>query len=121
MKTRIIDVAPRPTGYNTILLDVDEQGIALCTFNRPAVHNALNLDMVRESLEEGLGIAFEGPKGAHFFRSTLVQTLYYGLFSAWVLWCRHTPDPEERKGFSAARKPGWSRLPILSWGSQTTN
>ncbi|MEE8302410.1 MAG: enoyl-CoA hydratase/isomerase family protein, partial [Candidatus Tectomicrobia bacterium] len=48
MKTRIIDVAPRPTGYSTILLDVDEQGIALCTFNRPAVHNALNLDMVRD-------------------------------------------------------------------------
>ncbi len=37
--------------------------------------------MVRESLEEGLGITFEGPKGEHFFRSALVQTLYYGLFS----------------------------------------
>ena len=48
MKTRIIDVASRPTGYRTILLDVDEQGIALCTFNRPEVHNALNLDMVRD-------------------------------------------------------------------------
>ncbi|WP_428485270.1 type ISP restriction/modification enzyme [Rhodopila sp.] len=27
---------------------------------------------------------FEGPKGEHLFRSTLVQTLFYGLFSAWV-------------------------------------
>ncbi len=31
---------------------------------------------------------FEGEKGDHFFRSTLVQTLFYGVFSAWVLWAR---------------------------------
>ena len=34
---------------------------------------------------------FEGEKGAAFFRSTLVQTLFYGIFSAWVLWARQTP------------------------------
>ena len=28
-----------------------------------------------------------------FFRSTLVQTLFYGVFSAWVLWSRQTPAP----------------------------
>ncbi|OYV70796.1 MAG: DNA methyltransferase, partial [Deltaproteobacteria bacterium 21-66-5] len=27
----------------------------------------------------------------HFFRSTLVQTLFYGVFSAWVLWHRDNP------------------------------
>ena len=31
---------------------------------------------------------FEGEKGARFFHSTLVQTLFYGIFSAWVLWAR---------------------------------
>ncbi|WP_457653084.1 enoyl-CoA hydratase/isomerase family protein [Rhodocaloribacter sp.] len=31
-----------------MLLDVDEQGIAVCTFNRPEVRNALNVDMVRD-------------------------------------------------------------------------
>ena len=31
---------------------------------------------------------FEGDDGDHFFRSTLVQTLFYGVFSAWVLWAR---------------------------------
>ena len=36
---------------------------------------------------------FEGDKGAAFFRSTLVQTLFYGVFSAWVLWARQTPPP----------------------------
>ncbi|MGH7056721.1 MAG: N-6 DNA methylase, partial [Acetobacteraceae bacterium] len=39
---------------------------------------------LRASLQEALGLAFEGPKGEHLFRSTLVQTLFYGLFSAWV-------------------------------------
>ena len=36
---------------------------------------------------------FEGDKGTAFFRSTLVQTLFYGVFSAWVLWARQTSAP----------------------------
>ena len=46
------------------------------------------LSAVRTALEEALGVRFEGEKGARFFRSTLVQTLFYGIFSAWVLWAR---------------------------------
>lgn len=46
------------------------------------------LKSLRESLEASLGITFEGERGEHFFRSTLVQTLFYGVFSAWVLWSR---------------------------------
>lgn len=46
------------------------------------------LTTLRESLEASLGIRFEGARGDHFFRSTLVQTLFYGVFSAWVLWSR---------------------------------
>ena len=38
-------------------------------------------------------VRFEGDRGAAFFRSTLVQTLFYGVFSAWVLWARQTPPP----------------------------
>ena len=40
------------------------------------------LETIRKALEESLGIKFEGEKGQHFFRSTLVQTLFYGIFSA---------------------------------------
>ena len=47
------------------------------------------LQAVRAALEEALGVRFEGERGAHFFHSTLVQTLFYGVFSAWVLWARH--------------------------------
>lgn len=43
---------------------------------------------LRTALETALGIKFEGEKGEHFFRSTLVQTLFYGVFSAWVIWAR---------------------------------
>ncbi len=39
---------------------------------------------LRTALQEALGLTFEGAKGEHLFRSTLVQTLSYGLFSAWV-------------------------------------
>ena len=46
------------------------------------------LTAVRTALEQALGVTFEGRKGEHFFRSTLVQTLFYGIFSAWVLWSK---------------------------------
>ena len=55
------------------------------------------LATVRSALEEALGLRFQGEKGDHFFRSTLVQTLFYGVFSAWVLWCRqHAAKTPER-------------------------
>ena len=54
---------------------------------------ASSLNTVRSALEEALGVRFEGERGAAFFRSTLVQTLFYGVFSAWVLWSRQTPAP----------------------------
>ena len=58
-----------------------------------AAGDAPSLRAVRSALEEALGVRFEGDRGAAFFRSTLVQTLFYGVFSAWVLWARQTPAP----------------------------
>ena len=58
-----------------------------------AAGDAPSLEAVRAALEEALGVRFEGERGARFFRSTLVQTLFYGVFSAWVLWARQTPPP----------------------------
>ena len=55
--------------------------------------DASSLNAVRSALEEALGVRFEGERGAAFFRSTLVQTLFYGVFSAWVLWSRQSPAP----------------------------
>ena len=61
-----------------------------------AAGDAPSLSAVRTALEEALGVRFEGDRGAAFFRSTLVQTLFYGIFSAWVLWARQTPPPAGR-------------------------
>lgn len=49
------------------------------------------LQSLRDALEQALGLHFEGERGEHFFRSTLIQTLFYGVFSAWVLWARNRP------------------------------
>jgi len=57
----------------------------------PALH------AIRTALEEALGMRFEAEKGEHFFRSTLVQTLFYGVFSAWVLW--HKEHPARKNDF----------------------
>ncbi len=57
--------------------------------------DAPSLKDVRSALEEALGVRFKGERGAHFFHSTLVQTLFYGVFSAWVLWTRSKPPPGE--------------------------
>lgn len=46
------------------------------------------LERLRAELENALGLKFENDKGDHFFRSTLVQTLFYGVFAAWVVWSK---------------------------------
>ena len=64
------------------------------------------LDTLRAALEEALGLKFEGPsrpgKGEHFFRSTLVQTIFYGVFSAWVLWHKKHPPTDRKATFRLA-------------------
>jgi len=60
------------------------------------------LTAVRTALEEALGMKFEAEKGEHFFRSTLVQTLFYGAFSAWVLWHKENPQRKDEFGWKTA-------------------
>ena len=69
------------------------------------------LDTLRTALEEALGLKFEGEKGDHFFRSTLVQTIFYGVFSAWVLWTRKIPPLTAKPGFTGGRPPGLCTSP----------
>ena len=70
-----------------------------------------SLGVVRSALEEALGVRFEGEKGVRFFNSTLVQTLFYGVFSAWVLWARQRPPPTGKFNW---RESVWHlRAPVL--------
>ena len=58
-----------------------------------AAGDTSSLVAVRSALEGALGVQLRGERGDAFFRSTLVQTLFYGIFSGWVLWSRQTPAP----------------------------
>ena len=71
-----------------------------------AADDASALAVVRQALEDALGVRFEGEKGARFFRSTLVQTLFYGVFSAWVLWARAGAGSDDESPFSSSDGPG---------------
>ena len=77
-----------------------------------AAGEAPALAAVRSALEEALGVRFKGARGARFFRSTLVQTLFYGVFSAWVLWARQTPAPTG--GFDWRTAVWHLRAPVLA-------
>src|SRR5665648_466746 len=67
----------------------------------------------RKALEEALGMSFSGEKGEHFFRSTLVQTLFYGLFAAWVFWAEHHPPADVGARFRWREAAGYLHIPIL--------
>jgi len=54
------------------------------------------LKLLRDEMESALGLKFEGKKGSQFFQSSLVQTLFYGLFSSWVLWSKGHTSPSDR-------------------------
>jgi hypothetical protein len=57
------------------------------------------LAVIRTALEEALGMKFDTERGEHFFSSTLIQTLFYGMFSAWVLWSKSHPPIDKKARF----------------------
>ncbi|MDE2801430.1 MAG: N-6 DNA methylase, partial [Chloroflexota bacterium] len=70
-----------------------------------------SLASLRNALEEALGIQFKPELGPGFFRSTLVQTLFYGIFSAWVLWAQQHTSTSEKFDW---QKAVWHlRVPVL--------
>ncbi|MFM9997041.1 MAG: N-6 DNA methylase [Phycisphaerales bacterium] len=66
-------------------------------------HSIDDLKPLQDAFERALGLTFTDEQGMRFFRSSLVQTLFYGLFSAWMLW---------RAGLPKGRKP-----PAFDWRS----
>jgi hypothetical protein len=96
--------------------DPAEVAWVLACYAREARRSAEGVELpalaaLREALEEALGMRFHGSRGEHFFRSTLVQTLFYGVFSAWVLWSRGKPAAGERFDW---RLSGWYlRVPAI--------
>ncbi|MGA8030512.1 MAG: type ISP restriction/modification enzyme [Bryobacteraceae bacterium] len=80
---------------------------------RAATHPLAAFDGVKSALQESLGITFEGDKGEHFFLSTLIQTLFYGIFSAWILWRRSPQARAPQAVFNWRLSADYLRIPVL--------
>ena len=70
------------------------------------------LNPLRAALADALGLRFTDEQGEHFFHSSLVQTLFYGLFSAWVVWNR-AGAPGGPEGFRWREASDQLSLPVL--------
>jgi type I restriction-modification system DNA methylase subunit len=69
------------------------------------------LNDVKVALEESIGISFNEKKGDHFFKSTLIQTLFYGVFSSWVLFCKEKENENSEFNWRLA---GWYlKVPMI--------
>ena len=101
LKARFADYLGRAMTHNAPLASPQDLAAVLASYARDARARISETDLpalrgLRDALQNALGLAFEGDKGEHFFRSTLIQTLFYGIFSAWVIWARRhlrTPLP----------------------------
>lgn len=108
---RMVEFLRRVLLHLAPLKDPEDLAWFLASYAREAryrVEKAADLPALTElksSLEDALGMKFEGEKGEHFFRATLVQTLFYGVFSSWVLWARENPRANEHFDWRAA---GWT-------------
>ena len=116
---RFVDFLKRVMLHAAPLADPKDVAWFLASYARDALFRTENaslpaLENLRGALEQALGLKFEGPKGEHFFRSTLVQTLFYGVFASWVLWHRSGASGKFSRAASLGRScatspwcPGW--------------
>ncbi|MGH9771331.1 MAG: type ISP restriction/modification enzyme [Candidatus Acidiferrales bacterium] len=115
---RFVEYLQRVMRHAAQIASPEDVAWFLASYARDALASIQDVELsalaeVRKALEEALGLKFEGQKGEHFFRSSLVQTLFYGIFSAWVLWSRQNP-PTSRARFDW-RLTAWSlRVPMIS-------
>ena len=113
---RLIEYLARALAHRAALAEPKDLAWLLASYARDglsrveAASEAAPFESLRTALEEALGIRFEGERGKRFFQSTLVQTLFYGVFSAWVLWARSSPKEKHFDWHTAV----WHlRAPVL--------
>ncbi len=115
---QFIEYLKRVMLYAAPLAKPEDVAWFLASYARDAKSRIEKVDLpalatIRTALEEALGVKFEGKKGEHFFRSTLVQTLFYGIFSAWVLWSKQHM-PTNREAHFSWREASWSlHVPMI--------
>lgn len=126
---RLVEFLVRTLSHRATIADPRDLAVLFASHARDALArveeagDVRSLKELRTALEKALGIHFKGEKGGRFFRSALVQTLFYGLFSAWVLWARPRrtgttdgplfEDKPDRSGFSWHREVRSLQVPVL--------
>jgi hypothetical protein len=115
---RLLDFIRRVMLHGAPLTNPEDLAWFLASYAREArarVEEAASLpalDGFKAALEQALGMKFEGDKGEHFFRATLVQTLFYGVFASWVLWAR---EHRQSKGEFNWHETAWTlHVPMIS-------
>ena len=108
----------RVLSHSASLTDPSDLAQLLASYARDALarvaaseYQAPSMNYLRDALEASLGMKFEGDDGNAFFRSALVQTLFYGIFSSWVIWSRQKPAPTVPFSW---RESHWNaQIPVL--------
>ena len=115
--TALVEYLIRVLSYRATIAEPRDLAWLLASYARDglvrveAAGEPPSLAVVRQALEEALGIQFKAELGTSFFQSTFVQTLFYGVFSAWVLWARQTPAPAVP--FDWRSTASYLRVPVL--------
>ena len=127
LRSRFIDFLQRCLLTRAPLTRPSEVAFFLASYAREALTRLTDhaqlpaLANLRRGMEDALGIRFDERDGERLFRSTLVQTLFYGVFSAWVVHARRTavlrlarlvvvaPHPGHKLPVPADRHPGGAR------------
>lgn len=86
----VCEFLTRALSHNAPVSSAEDLAKILASYAREALAvleqnpDEKSLVLLRKELEKALRMEFTGDKGGHFFRSTLAQTIFYGLFSAWM-------------------------------------
>lgn len=101
---RLWEFLKRSMNYASSISEPKHVAVFLASYAREALAKVeaenqsdknTDLQHLKNELEAGLGKAFEGKtksQGDHLFCSMLVQTLFYGMFSAWAAHVRKGSD-----------------------------
>lgn len=114
------DFLARVLQHNAPLAAPKDLAALLASYAREARHRLEHageaavtpLVALKTGLEKALGLTFEGDKGDKFFRSTLVQTLFYGMFASWVL--RHEQSDAKSARFDWKTAAHNLHVPMVS-------
>lgn len=102
----------RALSHNAQINRPEEVARNLASYTRQALAVLENnkdesaLSGLQTALETALNMKFTGENGKHLFRSTLAQTVFYGLFSAWM----NAPDKSRFDWRSAAH---YLKTPVM--------